>query len=403
MLKEAVAREGTVAVKERSEAEDSKEMATERRRAVGASSKPRRPQTSKTQRRPRPKASCASSRHDAKPPSLPGATKKIPAEGDGAPGSRKRTAVGGGRNVEKKDGVVDPAVGGVAGLAVAAADDSEGGRVMKTTSEGRRGDAAQAGKDGRDDEGFIDDSDVVPSADLLREEEGGGVVPNTLPSDGAAAPAYLSPKPPSPPRDNVGGHRGREPSPTPPLDNDGGGSGDGGGEFMAQTPLCSDASSPAVTPSAEGAPNEAVERGGLRDDGGVDRWLAGAESAVAGASNGIDHSSGGTVTGDGAGEVSKGGGGSNSSSSSVKNAAACSPSMLVGMLKSMGVVDEDIVKPEGRSELDRLLRESEGDGARAVQKYFERDTKTREKEKVCFCVCGCVWMFCVCVCLVCFM
>lgn len=76
----------------------------------------------------------------------------------------------------------------------------------------------------------------------------------------------------------------------------------------------------------------------------------------------------------------------------------CTAGQLAAVLRDMGFAENALVKPEGRAELETLLRNAGGTGSQAVAMFLERETKKKARAKVCvrayarvcLCVHGCL-------------
>lgn len=335
-LKEAVAREGVVVVKERSEVEDSKEMSKERRKAVGASSKPRRQTMPRVRRRPRAKANgVLPSRDRNKSTGLPEAK-----------GGNTVKEVIGNRKI-----VADRGSDAAGATAAAAAAEPKAIGVSRSNdggigSGGGRSPAAMEEEDDDMDMGFVYDSDSWPSADTGNES---GVVPKVDASrDAAADTPRISP--------GVDDY----------MDNGGDDSG-----LMVQSPLDSD--KPDREKISEGGSDAEVSNIGCSDSEakGEGRGGSGSEGGRAMTREFQEGGAGDDIAGDEGRHSGESGG-----------AVECSLDDFAGILEAMGVEDIDRVKSEGRAELEKLLKLSRGNVALAVEWFFERATKTKAKEKV---------------------
>lgn len=325
-------------VKERSEVEDSKEMSKERRRAVGASSKPRRQTMPRVRRRPRAKANGVfPSRDRNKSTSLP------EAKGENA----VKEVLGNRRIVADRDSDVAAAVAKPNAIGVSSLNNGGKG------SSGGRSAAAMEEEDDDMDMGFVYDSDSWLSADTVNES---GVVPKDRKDRDATAEVTASAATPriSPGVDDY-------------IDNGGNDTG-----FMVQSPL--DSNEPDHEKMSEVDSDAEVSKIGCSDSvaKGERRGGGGSEGGRAMTRDFQDGGVGADIAGDEGRHSGEESGG----------AAECSLDDFAGILEAMGVEDIDSVKSEGRAELEKLLNLSRGNVALAVEWFFERATKTKAREKV---------------------
>lgn len=379
MLEEAVACEGDLAMRGRSEAEDHAEINKERRKAVATGSKTRRPRAPRAPRAPRPmKANTNRKFADSKGVRPLRATKSSGKKGSG-----------------RKNGVCADAGMGSEGARPRnwPAAETAGGSASKMDGSGEGGIAAYCGADVS---GFIDDSDLGPAAP-----------PHYIHSRGEGASVSSGPGSDQPGNEIEERPNQREPSFVP----------DSTAEYMTQAPL-----SPDMLPCGDdsGVCADDGSRGGAGDDEKSSSRSSVGDIGV-GAITINDAGDAGSVVAQAVGTqgdldeepghlpmavlerrlpkpmsdastaevetVEEGNGGRREGDR--EEAGSCTADELTSILRAMGVRDVEIIKPEGRGDLEDLLKAARGDPARAVGMFFEREKDMRGKEKVWLCL----WIF----------
>ena len=347
MLEEAMACEGDLAVRGRSENEDTAAVNKERRKAVSSGSKARRPRGPRAPRAPRgPRA-----------PRAPKAPKvsKAGAAGGGGAGSGRKAKPSSPSSGTQPNKPKSPAAALAAGEPEPCGNDDFGGLS--------------------DDNDFIDDSGL----------EAGGGDGNKLVSRADAGGAKATPR-------REGEHQNRHQdsrAKTPSCRSDSSG-------FLSQSPLSPDMLPDTSLPTVDReGPGEKDSGAGSSTEntvngaGGTSRGTATATNPEAEASS----ASGPSVPDatlphlpeEAAPAPAVAAAAAMAAASGASAAGGCEPDALAALLMEMGVLDDDIVQPSGRNRLDALLREAGGEKTRALRLYFERQSekgKQEEKEKV---------------------
>lgn len=321
-------------MKGRSEADDSAAIKKERRNAVATGSKSRRYRARRAPRAPRaPKAS----------------TNRKPArdKGVGAPARKSSGVKSRGRN--KDDRLTSRDGGGGSGGAgdLGPSDRSTAKLELSPVEE-----QAMSGGGGVVGGGNAADSGNEFPPPLSSGEPRG--------KDRAAAGSGLAHETPK-----------QEPQPvvTP----------EGAGEYMTQSPLTFDLSPDESDELDIRRPQEKDGSGSSSRDSGSSR---GSVDGARGSGGGEDGS--GVTSGEGAG------GGDELPPARSHDASPLEPMPvddaaidgLATLLRELGVRDEDILKPEGRADLQALLEEGKGEQMRAVGLFFDRVHKNMAREKV---------------------
>lgn len=354
----AMASEGDLAVRGRSEAEDSAAVNKERQRAVSLGAKPRRPRGPRAPRAPRG-------------PRAPKATRapKAGAAGGGGGGGRKPKPSSSSSSKQPDD--AGPVVAGPSVAAATAVAASEPGFCGNEDFDGFG-----------DDADFIDDSGLEAGPDALAARRGGASGDAKLREAGGATGGLVSPAAldravtAADPRGGGGGAELQRavqdteaPTPSSPSDKS--------SEFLTQSPLSPDMLEDFSL--RENGPEGASDKDQGVGGGGTGAGIDGGSGNPAGGADGDESQSeredGRTPRMDA--EARSPAKTPRPPSRDAGKAGGCDPDVLAAMLMGMGVVDADIVQVEGRPQLDALLREAEGNAERAVELYFER-----QKEEV---------------------